>query len=122
MTTGRLDKSRVSRLRPPSAGKRFLWDQSWKGFGTSITPIGRISYTVQYRVNGGVAKRYRIGRRGSPWTPQQACEAALSLLSHVAKDIDPIQKWRMSRVRELENEQLIFRNFQREFIRLHMEA
>ncbi|MBF0214715.1 MAG: tyrosine-type recombinase/integrase [Magnetococcales bacterium] len=69
----------------------FLFDEDLIGFGLKITPTGRKTYLVQYRIRG-VKKRMMIGVHGSPWTPEQARQEAVKLLGLVAAGQDPAEQ------------------------------
>lgn len=83
----RITKRAVDAARP---GKRdtFYWDDSTTGLGLKVTPAGKKTYVLQYRIHGRV-RRYTIGKHGSPWTPEQARDEAVRLLGQVAAGIDP---------------------------------
>jgi integrase len=71
----------------------FLWDAgdgAVKGFGLKSTPTSKV-YILQYRMGGRgyPARRYTIGKHGSPWTPEKARAEAKLLLSIVARGSDP---------------------------------
>src|SRR5262249_4322363 len=71
----------------------FLWDAgdgAVKGFGLKSTPTSKV-YILQYRMGGRgyPARRYTIGKHGSPWTPEMARAEAKRLLSIVALGSDP---------------------------------
>jgi integrase len=71
----------------------FLWDAgdgAVKGFGLKSTPISKV-YILQYRMGGRgyPARRYTIGKHGSPWTAEKARAEAKRLLSIVASGSDP---------------------------------
>jgi len=77
----------------------FHWDADLKGFGVKVmagsakTPKGALVYVYQYRMGGrGVsARRYTIGRHGSPWTPTSARAHAEGLAILVAQGVDPLE-------------------------------
>lgn len=74
-----------------SGQQYFLWDRDLKGFGVRVSPGGVKSYIVQYRMGGRgfPAKRYTIGKHGSPWTAVGARDEAKRLLSLVGLGQDP---------------------------------
>jgi hypothetical protein len=53
-----------------------------------VTPSGDHIYILKYRFENRL-RWFRIGRHGSPWTPESARREALRLLGDVAKGIDP---------------------------------
>lgn len=73
----------------PTDKDNFIWDNELKGFGLKVTPKGKKTYLVQYRLNGGATKRFTIGPHGSPWTPDMARTEAQGILGQVAKGEDP---------------------------------
>lgn len=70
---------------------RFLWDSDVLGFGLRISPVGKLVYVLQYRIEGR-QRRYKIGPHGSPWTPEAARTEAQSLLGKIVDGIDPQQE------------------------------
>lgn len=74
----------------PTDTDLFLWDTEVKGFGVKVTPAGKRSYVLQYRIAGRL-RRFTIGVHGSPWTPDQARQEAVKLLAQIAKGIDPAE-------------------------------
>jgi hypothetical protein len=89
--TIKIGKASVDNLGTPAEKDAFHWDESLKGFGVKVTPSGRKMYVVQYRTNGTAApaRRYTIGRHGSPWSPAAARSEAERLLLRVATGEDP---------------------------------
>lgn len=69
---------------------RFLWDSDVIGFGLRISPVGKLVYVLQYRIEGR-QRRFKIGPHGSPWTPETARAQAQSLLGKIVDGIDPQQ-------------------------------
>ena len=102
-------KINLKTLASLGAGEKdeFYWDADLKGFGVKVmagsakTPSGALVYVYQYRMGGrGVpARRYTIGRHGSPWTPTSARVQAERLAIMVAQGVDPLAADR-ERVRE----------------------
>jgi hypothetical protein len=84
----KLTKRAVDAVTPPPTGDIEVWDTELKGFCLRVTAAGSKSYALKYRL--GSAQRWlTIGKHGSPWTPDQAREAAKAALSKVADGIDP---------------------------------
>jgi integrase len=92
MATGRITKQAVDALEA-GAKESFLWDDQLRGFGLRATPNGAKSYVYQYRMGGRetTARRFTIGRHGSPWTPQTARKEAERLAILVHQGTDPHQ-------------------------------
>ncbi|MEO5379008.1 MAG: integrase arm-type DNA-binding domain-containing protein [Magnetococcus sp. DMHC-6] len=90
MATGKINKKIVDSLQ---VGERdeYLWDTELRGFGVKITPTGRRVYLIQFRASGRI-RRVTIGVHGSPWTPDQARQEAIKLLSDVADGQDPAEQ------------------------------
>ena len=76
------------------AGDRdvFLWDADLAGFGLKVTPTGKKTYVIQYRIPGlgrrGFAKRFSLGEHG-PLTPEEARRSARRELGRVAQGSSP---------------------------------
>jgi integrase len=72
--------------------KRYiLWDSEIAGFGLRVSPTGKKTYVLKYRIGGGRAGRVRwavIGTHGT-LTPEQARDAARVWASEVAQGGDP---------------------------------
>ncbi|MBF0154644.1 MAG: tyrosine-type recombinase/integrase [Magnetococcales bacterium] len=83
---GKISKRTVDAINPGVADQ-FLWDTDLKGFGVKVTPAGKKSYILQYRL-GGPTRRYTIGVHGV-LTPDQARQEAIRLLGLVANGKDP---------------------------------
>ena len=77
-----------------AAGDRdkFLWDDDLAGFGLKITPAGKKTYVIQYRIPGlgrrGNAKRFSLGEH-SALTPEEARRLARRELGRVAQGSNP---------------------------------
>lgn len=91
MATGKITKRTIDALTP-GPGDQFLWDVELKGFGAKITPAGKISYLVQFRLGGRESRtrRYTIGLHGSPWTAATAREEATRISLLVSQGVDPV--------------------------------
>jgi integrase len=89
MATGRISKRSVDALQPGPMDQ-FLWDDEVPGFGLKVTPQGRRTYVLQYRMGGRCAptRRYTIGRHGV-WTPDEARGDAKRLRKLVDQGVDP---------------------------------
>src|SRR6185437_12658099 len=57
-------------------------------FGLRVEPGGAKTYVLKYRA-GARQRFFKIGKHGSPWTPDQARAKALELLDSIAKGGDP---------------------------------
>ncbi len=89
MAKGRISKRLVGQIEAEERDV-YLWDSELSGFGLKITPTGRKTYLVQYRLGGraGRTRRMTIGRHGVV-TPEQARLSAKKLLGEVAAGHDP---------------------------------
>ena len=91
MTIQRITKRVVDAIQP---GDRdvFLWDADLAGFGLKVTPTGKKTYVIQYRIPGlgrrGFAKRFSLGEHG-PLTPEEARRSARRELGRVAQGSSP---------------------------------
>jgi hypothetical protein len=90
----------IEAAKPSASGDVYTWDTSLRGFGLRVTPRGVKSYVLQYRVEGGPARRKTIGIHGSPWTTQTARREAERLLMLVRQGIDPVEQQRELKRRE----------------------
>jgi integrase len=82
LTKGAIDALEAGQKRS------HYWDTDIAGFGLRLTPSGERIYILKYRFESRL-RWFRIGRHGSPWTPDSARREALRLLGDVAKGIDP---------------------------------
>ena len=99
MTNKRLTK-RVVEAVEPGDRDTILWDSELAGFGCKITPTGRRSYFVKYRVGGGrngTVRKPTIGQHGI-FTPNQAREIARDWLSKARKGEDPSGQRQAARI------------------------
>jgi integrase len=89
MATRRVTKRTVDAAGAEAADS-YLWDDELSGFGLKVTPAGRKTYLIQYRLGGrkGRARRVTLGRHGV-LTPDQARAKAKRLLGEVAAGRDP---------------------------------
>lgn len=90
----------VEAVKPHAERDVYTWDNSLRGFGLRVTPKGIKSYVLQYRTNGGPARRTTIGIHGSPWTTQTARKEAERLLMLVRQGIDPVEEAQNAKRRE----------------------
>tara|TARA_R110002110_G_scaffold412881_1_gene639490 strand:- start:3732 stop:4886 length:1155 start_codon:yes stop_codon:yes gene_type:complete len=89
----KLTKTSVEKIEPGNKDK-IVWDTEIKGFGIKITPRGRRSYFVRYRVGGGRSGRQRkptIGVHGVV-TCDQARDIARRTLAQARDGKDPFQE------------------------------
>lgn len=93
----RLTKHIVDGLRPGS-GVTFVWDDLISGFGLKVSPKGRKSFVLQYRLGGrtAVTQRYTLGRYGNI-TLAQARRLAGELRFDLARGLDPMLRKRSLR-------------------------
>ena len=70
----------------------FFWDDELPGFGVRLSPKGKKTYVLQYRLPGlgrrGTAKRISLGEHGA-LTPEEARKLAKKELGRVANGVDP---------------------------------
>lgn len=89
----KLTKTSVEKIQPGNQDK-IVWDTDVKGFGVKVTPRGRRSYFVRYRVGGGRNGRQRkptIGTHGII-TCDQARDMARRTLAAARDGKDPYQE------------------------------
>ena len=81
---------RIVDATPPSEKDVYVWDSELKGFGLKVSPVGRKTYIVQYRIGGrkGRTRRFTIGKHGT-LTAEQARKAAKEALGQVSLGKDP---------------------------------
>ena len=95
-----ITKRWLNSLKTP-ARDTVWWDDKLEGFGVRATPVGSISFVVQYRNAQGRSRRLTIGPFGA-YTPAKAREEAEELLreAHAArkgKGVDPAERKREER-------------------------
>jgi integrase len=83
----KITKSAVDRMPPWTA----LWDSEVKGFGVRRHGTDGRHYLLRYRFNGRQTFK-KIGRHGSPWTPDAARAEALRLLGQIVTGVNPAQR------------------------------
>jgi hypothetical protein len=66
-----------------------IWDTAVTGFAARRQQSDAVTYVVYYRTSEGRQRWFRIGRHGSPWTPEEARTKALRVLGGVARGSDP---------------------------------
>jgi integrase len=76
----------------------MIWDRQVAGFGLKVTPTGKRTYLVQYRMGGrgSPTRRYTIGAHGI-FTVDQARDEARRLLTQVRQGIDPMEEKQAAR-------------------------
>jgi integrase len=84
----RIGKRTVDALKTPSTGELRLWDTEIRGFFLRAYSSGRRVYALKYRM-GPVQRIFTIGVHGSPWTPDEARDAAEAALRRVSDGEDP---------------------------------
>jgi hypothetical protein len=67
----------------------IAWDTAVVGFFARRQRSEAITYGVKYRTKAGEQRWARIGRHGSPWTPDTARAEAKRILGEVASGGDP---------------------------------
>jgi hypothetical protein len=102
----------------PRTAEYVLWDGDIAGFGVRVTPGGRKSYLVQYRV-GTRSRKLTLGAHGV-LAPEQARTLAIQTLAAVKTGRDPAEERKLRReavtVRELAE------RFDREHIAVRVKA
>jgi integrase len=109
----------VEASKPCPGRDVYNWDSGLRGFGLRVTPKGVKSYVLQYRVDGGPARRTTIGIHGSPWTPQRARKEAERLLMLVRQGVDPVEQARNAKRRE---KMLNFSSYCDQFVELYLQS
>lgn len=119
MANDKISKRVVDAAEPSPRGDTFIWDTELKGFGLRVTPRAVKSYVIQYRVDGGPARRTTIGIHGSPWTPASARDYAEDFLFKVKQGIDPVAEKREAKKQA---ELLAFDGYADRFVRLYRKV
>lgn len=84
----RLSKKLVDSVVPPPQGEFRIWDTSLRGFLLRVWPSGRKTYCLKARV-GSQQRWITIGEHGLPWTPEQARDKSMELLTAISRGEDP---------------------------------
>jgi integrase len=84
---GKITKTAVDRMGPWSV----LWDTEVNGFGVRRHGADGRHYLLRYRFGGKQTFR-KIGRHGSPWTPDSARAEALRMLGLIVSGTNPAQR------------------------------
>ena len=87
-TKARIGKRTVDAVKTPAEGEVRLWDTELKGFFLRVYSTDRRVYALKYRT-GPVQRIFTIGVHGSPWTPDQARDAAENALQRIKDGEDP---------------------------------
>jgi integrase len=90
----KLTKRTIDAAAPRSA-EYVLWDGDIAGFGVRVTPAGRKSYLVQYRV-GTRSRKLTLGAHGV-LTPEQGRTLAIQALAAVRAGHDPAEQRKLRR-------------------------
>jgi hypothetical protein len=109
----------IESVKPCPGRDVYTWDSNLRGFGLRTTPRGVKSYVLQYRVNGGPARRKTIGIHGSPWTTQTARREAERLLMIIRQGVDPVEEAREAKRRE---KLLNFSAYCDQFVELYLQS
>jgi integrase len=89
MPTANLTDRKIASLKPAIELIEW-WDKSTPGFGIRVSPKGRKTWFVMYRI-AGIRRRYRFGRYPEI-TLEAARKKARKALSDVSDGIDPAQE------------------------------
>jgi integrase len=84
---GKITKTAVDRMGPWSV----LWDTEVNGFGVRRHGAQAKHYLLRFRFNGKQTFR-KIGRHGSPFTPDSARAEALRMLGLIVSGTNPAQR------------------------------
>ncbi len=97
MPQAKLTKSEINQITASNRDQIF-WDTELTGLGLKVTPKGRKSFLVQYRLGGRgtPTKKVKIGDYGRI-TLQQARKEARRILGEVASGNDPASKRQLER-------------------------
>jgi len=84
MAVAKITRRTVEQIGPGEV----VWDTEVKGFGIRRHTTEAVHYLLRYRFNGRQTFK-KIGRHGSPWTPDTARSEAQRLLGLVAFNTNP---------------------------------
>lgn len=118
MANQKINKRVVDTAKAVSGRDEFIWDTQLKGFGLRVTPKGAKSYVLQYRFDGGAARRMTIGVHGSPWTAELAREEAERVLLEIKRGHDPVVEKREAK---RQAEVLAFDAYADNFVKLYLK-
>ncbi len=90
---GRIGLREVRALGPGQT----IWDSDVTGFHARRQKSAAVTYTLFYRTSEGRQRFQKIGRHGSPWTPDTARAEARRILGDKEKGIDPAAEARSRR-------------------------
>jgi integrase len=91
-----LTEKNVSKLKPPNAGNRIVYDGEIPGFGARITAAGVLSFVLNYRINGR-EHRFTIGRIPE-LSVASARDEAIKLRNQIRNGEDPLAHRQHSRI------------------------
>lgn len=74
----------------PADKDYFIWDSELSGYGVKVTPKGKKTFVLQYRI-GRQSRRMTLGAFG-PFTAEQARSLAQAALRQVARGDDPMKQ------------------------------
>ncbi len=89
----RIGLREVRALQPDT----LIWDTAVTGFGARRQRGDAVTYFVKYRTKEGRQRWHKIGRHGSPWTPDMARDEAVRVLGSVIAGGDPAAERRAAR-------------------------
>ncbi|MBB6254115.1 tyrosine-type recombinase/integrase [Nitrospirillum iridis] len=79
----------VKGLEPPASGNRITYDSDVTGFGARVTALGKVSFILNYRADGGRERRITIGS-WPDWPVEKARSQAKELKRQVDLGEDPM--------------------------------
>ncbi len=89
----KITKSRVDETTAPGSKPVIIFDTELAGFVLEVTPAGRKTYQLRYRMGGRQTKNqtFTLGVHG-PVTAEQARRTAQMLLDDIRRGIDPAKE------------------------------